>query len=76
MMFSRIARKKIEERLQYRFKDLRLLKEALVAQGSKPSTKRTDGRKHGNKSLALIGDAVFRLVVVDNGVIKNRPASN
>lgn len=59
----------IESILQYEFRDHALLDEALVASGARPSTSRNDARKHGNKCLALIGDTLLRLVIVDDGII-------
>jgi ribonuclease-3 len=58
----------IENILQYQFKDPALLEEALHANGSIPSTSLKDPRKHRNKALALIGDAILRLVVVSDGI--------
>lgn len=63
----------VENILQYHFKDPALLKEALQADGSTPSLFREDPRKHGNKALAMIGDAILRLVVVNNGIDGGKP---
>ncbi|KAK1243570.1 hypothetical protein MKX08_001708 [Trichoderma sp. CBMAI-0020] len=60
----------IESILHYHFKDPALLEEALQAAAvSTPSTSQQDPRKHGNKALAMIGDAVLKLVVVDDGIV-------
>ncbi|EHK50582.1 hypothetical protein TRIATDRAFT_83455 [Trichoderma atroviride IMI 206040] len=59
----------IQSILQYHFKDPALLKEALHAGSSTSSTSRQGGREHENKALAMIGDAVLRLVVVDDGIV-------
>lgn len=58
----------IENILQYKFRDSVLLDEAITANGAGQSISRANARKHGNKALALIGDALLRLVLVDDGV--------
>ena len=60
------GREEIESILQY--KDRALLDEALLASGAGPSQSRNDARRHGNKGLALIEDALLRLVIVDDGI--------
>jgi len=64
------GRREIESILGYEFRDHALLDEALLASGAGPSKSPDDTRKHGNKGLALIGDAVLRLVIVDDGIIE------
>lgn len=59
----------IENILQYHFKDPALLNEALQADGSTPSLSKENPRKHGNKALAMIGDAVLRPVVIDDSIV-------
>lgn len=58
----------IEDILQYQFRNPVLLNEALTADGAGQSRSRSNARKHGNKGLAMIGDAILRLVLVDDGV--------
>lgn len=60
----------IEYVLQYHFQDHKLLDEALVAAGAGTSAKQSG--KHGKKALALIGDAILRLVLVDDGVLEDK----
>ncbi|KAM4055262.1 ribonuclease III domain-containing protein [Hirsutella rhossiliensis] len=62
------SHKEIENILQYQFQDARLLEEALTAADAAPSKPPNNVRKNGNKALALIGDALLRLVVVDDGI--------
>ncbi|SPJ79168.1 uncharacterized protein FTOL_07559 [Fusarium torulosum] len=62
-------RKELEAILQYEFRDPSILKEALLADGAEPANSATDPKKHGNKRLALIGDALLRLVLVDDSII-------
>jgi ribonuclease-3 len=62
-------RKKLEAILQYQFRDPSILEEALLADGAEPTNSATDTRKHGNKHLALIGDALLRLVLIDDSII-------
>ena len=64
------TREEVERILQYKFRDHTLLDEALVASGAGPSRSPNDARRHGNKGLALIGDALLRLVIVDDGIIE------
>ncbi|KAL9471553.1 hypothetical protein ACSS6W_009494 [Trichoderma asperelloides] len=59
----------IEKILQYHFQDPALLKEVLHADGSTPTLSKDKPREHGNKALAMIGDAVLRLVVVNDGIV-------
>ncbi|KAK2684576.1 hypothetical protein QWA68_016807 [Fusarium oxysporum] len=62
-------RKELEAILQYEFRDPSILKEALLADGAEPANSRSDANKHGNKRLALIGDALLRLVLVDDSIM-------
>ncbi|KAH7184507.1 ribonuclease III domain-containing protein [Fusarium oxysporum] len=61
--------KELEAILQYQFRDPSILEEALLADGAEPTNSATDTRKHGNKRLALIGDALLRLVLIDDSII-------
>lgn len=63
-----MAANQVEQTLQYRFKDPALLEEALLAAGAGPKKAKT-ARKKGNQVLALIGDALLRLVLVDDSVV-------
>jgi len=59
----------VEKLTKYRFRDASVAEEALTAAGvAKSSGKQDTGqrRQYGNKRLALIGDALIRLVVVDD----------
>lgn len=55
----------LQARLHYSFRDANLLEEALTAAGAAVSSREVDGPVSGNKRLALIGDAVLRLSVLD-----------
>lgn len=57
--------KSLQSRLQYSFNNANLLEEAMTAAGAAVSDPNTDGPVSGNKRLALIGDAVLRLSVLD-----------
>ncbi|KID86976.1 Ribonuclease III [Metarhizium guizhouense ARSEF 977] len=63
-----MAPHQVEQTLQYNFKDPALLDEALVAAGAGPKKAKT-ARNKGNKVLALVGDALLRLVLVDDSVV-------
>jgi ribonuclease-3 len=63
-----MANATIEKILQYHFQDPGLLEEALQADGLTPSRSLEDPRTYGNRGLALIGDAILRLVVVNDGI--------
>lgn len=54
-----------QSRLHYSFKNAGLLEEAFLADGATESRHDVHGPKAGNKRLALIGDAVLRLSVLD-----------
>lgn len=56
----------LQARLHYSFKDASLLEEALTAAGAAVSSSEMDEPVSGNKRLALIGDAVLRLSVLDD----------
>ncbi|PKK49023.1 hypothetical protein CI102_6431 [Trichoderma harzianum] len=62
----------VQDILQYQFRNPKLLEEALRAPGTDPTTTRQSPRAHGNKGLAMIGDAVLRLAVVDDGIIDGK----
>ena len=55
----------LQARLHYSFKNASLLEEALTAAGAAASSRNVDGPVSGNKRLALIGDAVLCLSVLD-----------
>ena len=55
----------LQAQLHYFFKNASLLEEALTAAGAAVSSRDVDGPASGNKRLALIGDAVLRLSVLD-----------
>jgi hypothetical protein len=51
--------------INYEFGSEALLYGATLAAGASVSDVNIDGVVHGNKALALIGDALIRLVIVD-----------
>jgi dsRNA-specific ribonuclease len=55
----------LQAQLHYSFRDATLLEEALTAAGATVSSCDVDGPVSGNKRLALIGDAVLRLSILD-----------
>jgi ribonuclease-3 len=55
----------IEDQVDYHFHDSTLLKEAFLASGASVSSVEIEGPVKGNKRLALVGDAVLRLAVLD-----------
>lgn len=57
--------KSLEDHIKYSFHDIHLLEEAFVAAGAVESRADVDGDVLGNKRLALIGDAVLRLSVLE-----------
>ena len=57
--------KSLENQLEYSFHDVHLLNEAFVAAGAVKSRPDVEGDVSGNKRLALIGDAVLRLSVLE-----------
>ena len=60
----------IENTIKYRFSDRKLLDEATLAAGASVSGKDIAGNAHGNKPLALIGDALIRLDVAHRSYIQ------
>lgn len=59
----------IEDLIQYQFQAAHLAEEALTAAGAGQSSKSEhakEPRRYGNKRLALLGDALIRLAVVDD----------
>ena len=67
----------IEQAIQYSFHDRALLEEALVTAGSPATTKISGEHTCGNKRLALLGDALLRLAIVDewfdDGSARSKP---
>ena len=57
--------KSLENQLEYSFHDVHLLNEAFVAAGAVKSRPDVEGDVSGNKRLALIGDAVLRLSILE-----------
>ena len=55
----------LQDQLHYAFHDTHLLEEAFIADGAVNSRNDLDGPPSGNKRLALIGNAVLRLSVLD-----------
>jgi ribonuclease-3 len=55
----------IQDRVDYHFHDSTLLREAFLASGAPISSVDIEGPVKGNKRLALVGDAVLRLAVLD-----------
>ncbi|KAH7117487.1 ribonuclease III domain-containing protein [Dactylonectria macrodidyma] len=62
----------VERIIQYDFKDHALLEEALSAAGASLSVPMNDIERQGNKRLALVGDALLRLVIVDDGIVAGK----
>jgi dsRNA-specific ribonuclease len=54
-----------QSQLHYSFKNACLLEEAFLADGAAVLRDDVEGPRAGNKRLALIGDAVLRLSVLD-----------
>jgi ribonuclease-3 len=54
-----------QNQLHYSFENACLLEEAFVADGAAVLRDDVEGPRVGNKRLALIGDAVLRLSVLD-----------
>ncbi|KAL7913656.1 ribonuclease III domain-containing protein [Trichoderma velutinum] len=67
-----MSNQSVQDILQYKFRNPKLLEEALRAAGADPNTTRQNPRAHGNKGLAMIGDAILRLAVVDDGIIDGK----
>jgi ribonuclease-3 len=55
----------IDDIIGYHFNRETLRNEALLAAGASVSRKDVQGPVQGNKRLALVGDAVWRLVLLD-----------
>jgi ribonuclease-3 len=55
----------IDDIIGYHFNGETLRNEALLAAGASVSRKDVQGPVEGNKRLALVGDAVWRLVLLD-----------
>ncbi|KAH7084239.1 ribonuclease III domain-containing protein [Paraphoma chrysanthemicola] len=55
----------IQDQVDYHFHDSALLREAFLASGAPISSVDVEGPVKGNKRLALVGDAVLRLAVLD-----------
>ena len=60
----------IDDIINYHFRSEELRAEATLAAGASVSDVNIHGIAQGNKVLALIGDALIRLVIVDQGYIK------
>ena len=56
----------VEEVIKYRFTNRSLLDEALITAGNNHTGNNTELGKPANKRLALVGDAVLRLAIVDH----------
>ena len=59
--------KSIDDIINYHFRSEELRNEATLAAGASVSDVNIHGIAQGNKVLALIGDALIRLVIVDQG---------
>ena len=55
----------IQDQVDYHFHDSTLLREAFLGSGAPISSVDVEGPVKGNKRLALVGDAVLRLAVLD-----------
>lgn len=55
----------IEETIGYDFTNANLKEEALLAAGASVSDPAINGDPRGNKRLALVGDAVIQLVILE-----------
>lgn len=56
----------LENTIQYHFTDKALLQEALLTSGNDHPCNAVEVGKPANKRLALVGDAVLRLAIVDH----------
>lgn len=54
----------LEDAIGYHFKNSRLKDEAILAAGASIANPSVDGDPRGNKRLALVGDAVLQLVIL------------
>ncbi|CAI6023409.1 unnamed protein product [Clonostachys chloroleuca] len=59
----------MERIIQRKFRNPKLLEEALIAAGADEEAPMNNKKRQGNKRLALIGDAVLRLTLVDDGIL-------
>ncbi|KAK0736727.1 hypothetical protein B0T21DRAFT_288200, partial [Apiosordaria backusii] len=57
----------VDDIIKYRFRSEKLRNKATLAAGAPVSDVNVDGNKQGNKDLALVGDALIRLAIVDQG---------
>ena len=57
----------IDDIINYRYRSEKQRSEVILAAGASVSDVNIDGIAKGNKALALIGDALIRLVIVDQG---------
>lgn len=64
----------MQARLEYSFNDTDLLDEAFVAAGAATARSDVGGPVSGNKRLALLGDAVLRLSILDEWYLSGRTA--
>ena len=55
----------LQNQLQYSFNNVDLLQQAFIAAGAAKQRPDVEGDVSGNKRLALIGDAVLRLSVLE-----------
>lgn len=60
--------KRLQQVMQYIFRDGAILDEARTAARQDQSRAHRNTRGHSNRSLALIGDALLRLILVDGAV--------
>jgi ribonuclease-3 len=60
----------IDDIINYHFRSEALRNEATLASGASVSDVNINGLAQGNKVLALIGDALIRLVIVDQGYVE------
>lgn len=56
----------LEDKIQYHFTNRALLQEALLTSGNDHQCNAVEVGKPANKRLALLGDAVLRLAIVDH----------
>jgi ribonuclease-3 len=55
----------VERIIGYHFTSPQLFEEAFEAAGVSEVNKGVTGQRHGNKRLALVGDALIRLAILD-----------
>lgn len=58
-------RKTVETLIDYTFKNGRYYEEAMTAAGANSSSE-APAEQNGNKRLALVGDALIRLLILDD----------